>query len=206
MIAIVDYGAGNLGSVRNALAWLGLASRIAGDGAGLEAAGAIIFPGVGAAGPAMAELRRRGLDVAIRDALERGAAYLGICLGLQLLFEASAEDHSRCLGIVPGRVERMEGPGKIPHVGWNTIERVRLHPVLEGLEGRAAYFSHSYAVRPRERGVVAGTTTHGARFVSVIAQGRLVGVQFHPERSGPVGLGVLERFARFAAARAARCC
>ena len=203
MIALIDYGAGNLRSVENALARLDASTTIASSPEDLAPARAIIFPGVGAAAPAMAGLRDRGLDQALIAAIRNGIPFLGICLGMQLLFEWSAEDGAACLGIFPGTVELMKTREKLPHVGWNTLEHVRPHPVLEGMEGEAFYFVHSYVVMPRHAAVAAGETTHGVPFVSAIARQGLVGVQFHPERSGSAGLRLLENFLRFADAEAA---
>jgi glutamine amidotransferase len=203
VIALIDYGAGNLGSVQNALARLGTTCAIAASQEDLEAASAIIFPGVGAAAPAMAGLRDRGLDQAVITAIRNGVPFLGICLGMQLLFEWSAEDGAACLGVLPGTVERLKTTEKLPHVGWNTLDHVRTHPVLEEMEGEAFYFVHSYVVVPRYPAVAAAETTYGVPFVSAIARQGLVGVQFHPERSGTGGLRLLENFLRFAKVEAA---
>ena len=203
MIALIDYGAGNLRSVENALARLNASATIASSPDDLANARAIIFPGVGAAAPAMASLRERGLDTGVIVAIRNGVPFLGICLGMQLLFEWSAEDGAACLGVLSGTVERLKTKEKLPHVGWNTLDQVRPHPVLEGTEGEAFYFVHSYVVVPRYPAVTAGQTTHGVPFVSAIARQRLVGVQFHPERSGQAGLRLLENFLRFANAQAA---
>ncbi|MGH7777575.1 MAG: imidazole glycerol phosphate synthase subunit HisH [Candidatus Dormibacterales bacterium] len=198
MIAIVDYEAGNIRSLENAFAWLGVPARLVSEPGELEVARAVVVPGVGAAGRAMGALRRRGLDGAVRAAIDRGVPYLGICLGMQLLFERSAEDGVLCLGVLQGLVRPLEGPVKVPHTGWNTVDLLGSHPVLDGLHGQAAYFVHSYVAEPLETAIVAGTTTHGRPFASAVAKDGVVGVQFHPERSGGVGLALLERFARFA--------
>jgi imidazole glycerol-phosphate synthase subunit HisH len=203
MIALIDYGAGNLGSVENALARLNATATIAATPDELARGQAVIFPGVGAAAPAMAALRERGLDQAVIAAIRKGVPFLGICLGMQLLFERSAEDGAACLAVLPGTVERLQTAEKLPHVGWNTLDHVRPHPVLEGMEGEAFYFVHSYIVVPRDAEVAAGETTHGVPFVSAIARQGLVGVQFHPERSGSAGLRLLENFVRFAKVEAA---
>ncbi|MDQ6713298.1 MAG: imidazole glycerol phosphate synthase subunit HisH [Candidatus Dormibacteraeota bacterium] len=203
MIALIDYGAGNLRSVENALARLHATCAIVSTPDQLVQARAIIFPGVGAAAPAMAGLRDRGLDTAVIAAIRNGVPFLGICLGMQLLFDWSAEDGAACLRVLPGTVERLRTREKLPHVGWNTLERVRPHPVLEGMDGEAFYFVHSYVVVPRYPAVAASETTHGAPFVSAIARQGLVGVQFHPERSGSAGLRLLENFLRFADKEAA---
>lgn len=203
MIALIDYGAGNLRSVQNALGRLDATCTIASSPDDVARAQAIIFPGVGAAAPAMAALRDRGLDQAVIAAIRDGVPFLGICLGMQLLFEWSAEDGAACLGVMPGTVERLATPEKLPHVGWNTLDRVRPHRVLKGTEGEAFYFVHSYVVVPRDPGVTAGETTYGVSFVSAVTGESLVGVQFHPERSGTAGLRLLENFLRFADAEAA---
>ena len=203
MIALIDYGAGNLRSVQNALARLNATCTIASTPEDLADARAIIFPGVGAAAPAMAGLRERALDQAVVAAISNGLPFLGICLGMQLLFEWSAEDGAACLGVLPGTVERLKTQEKLPHVGWNTLERVRPHLVLEGMEGEAFYFVHSYVAVPRHPAVAAGETTYGVPFVSAIARQGLVGVQFHPERSGSAGLRLLSNFLRFAKVEAA---
>ena len=194
MIALVDFGAGNLRSIENALARLGVEPTIAATPEMITEADAVILPGVGAAGPAMAALRDRGLDGAIVRTIHEGRPFLGICLGLQLLFARSAEDGTNCLGVLPGTVERLKTSEKLPHVGWNTIEVVRTHRLLTGVDGEAMYFVHSYVVVPDDGAIIAARTTHGTPFGSAIAIGSLVGVQFHPERSGSAGLRLLENF------------
>lgn len=203
MIAIIDFGAGNLRSVESALQRIGSRAEIASTPETVRNADAVILPGVGAAAPAMAGLRQRKLDVGVVDAIERGVPFLGICLGLQLLFERSAEDGATCLGIFPGAVERLDTREKLPHVGWNSIDVVRGHPVVAGLDGEAMYFVHSYVVVPASPELILAETTHGAPFVSAIAAERVVGVQFHPERSGQAGLTLLANFVRFARLEAA---
>ena len=201
MIALIDYGAGNLRSVQNALIRLGVAGEMASGPDDIAGAQAVIFPGVGAAGPAMDALREQRLDQAILGAIGRGVPFLGICLGLQLLFERSAEDGATCLGAFPGSVERLDTTEKLPHVGWNTLEPVRPHPVFAGMDGEAFYFVHSFVAVPRDPALVVGTTTHGVPFTSAVAVGSLVGVQFHLERSGAAGLRLLQNFLEFAMVR-----
>ena len=198
MIAIVDFGGGNLRSVESALQRIGSRAEIGSTPAAMRNADAVVLPGVGAAAPAMAGLRERKLGVAIVDAIRRGVPFLGICLGLQLLFERSAEDGATCLSIFRGSVERLHTREKLPHVGWNSIDLVGAHPVVSGLDGEPMYFVHSYVVVPANRDLALARTTHGVPFVSAIAAGRVVGVQFHPERSGPAGLTLLKNFVRFA--------
>ena len=194
MIALIDHGAGNLKSVQNALARLNEDCRVVSSPEDLKDVHAIVFPGVGSAGPAMAALRERRLDRAIVAAIGHDVPYLGICLGLQLLFESSAEDGASCLGVLKGRVERLRTGEKLPHVGWNTIELIRPHPLLAGMDGAAMYFTHSFVGVPADPSVVAAQTVHGTAFASVLTAGRAIAVQFHPERSGTTGLELLERF------------
>jgi imidazole glycerol-phosphate synthase subunit HisH len=197
MIGIVDYGAGNLRSVENALDRLGAPSRVVSTPEDLSGTRALIFPGVGAARPSMASLRARGLDRAILAAIGRGTPYLGICLGLQLLFERSAEDATDCLGLLNGDVVRLKTREKLPHVGWNTVNTTGAHPVLQGLDRQAFYFVHAYVAVPRDPVLVAAQTVHGVPFVSAVARDRVIGVQFHPERSGEAGLTLLRSFVRW---------
>jgi glutamine amidotransferase len=199
-IAVVDHGAGNLVSVMRALEHVGAKVRLARRPKDLAGAAAVVLPGVGASAPAMARLRRSGMDVGIRAAVEDGATYLGICLGMQLLFEHSDEDGAEMLGLLRGPVRRLRDAPRLPHTGWNTIEPVRPHPLLDGLRpGAAAYFVHSYAPEPDRESDVVATSVHGRPFPCVVAEGRLLGVQFHPERSGDDGLRVLANFAAIAA-------
>lgn len=198
MIAVIDYGAGNLGSVANALGRLDTPFAIVDSAEALAEARGIIFPGVGAAAPAMAALTQRGLDVPIWRAIARGVPFLGICLGLQLVFESSAEDGATCLGVLSGTVTRLGTSQKLPHVGWNAVHTVRPHPVLDGLDDEPMYFVHSYVVAPRDPTVVVAETDYGIPFPAVVARDRLVGVQFHPERSGTAGLRLLQNFVRYA--------
>ena len=201
LIAVVDHGAGNLVSVTRALERVGARARLARRPADLDGASGIVVPGVGASAPAMLRLRRTGLDTAIREAVRQGATYLGICLGMQLLFERSEEDGAVMLGLLRGTVRRLRDAPRLPHTGWNTIEPLRPHRLLDGLApGGAAYFVHSYAPDPSLPGDVVATSEHGRPFASVVAAGRLLGVQFHPERSGHDGLRILANFAALAAA------
>jgi glutamine amidotransferase len=202
--AIVDYGAGNLVSIRNALTLVGAETVIARDPSGLVDVDAIVVPGVGASGPAMERLRRRGLVEPIWAAVAAGTWYVGICLGMQLLFERSDEDGARMLGLLRGRVRRLADAPRLPHIGWNQLDIVRRHPVVDGIRsGAPAYFVHSYAPVPEDPEIVLTTTEHGGRFVSTIAHDRMVGFQFHPERSGADGLQLLRDTVGLIAADAA---
>ena len=202
-VAVVDFGAGNLVSIEQALAATGAAPRRVRAPAEIEGAGLLLIPGVGAAGPAMHRLRRAGLDRAILDWFDAGRPLLGICLGMQLLFEGSDEDGARTLGVIPGRVRRLVGAPTLPHIGWNQVNRRREHPVFEGIgPGADLYFVHSYAGAPGgdEAGAwVLAETEHGSTFVSAVAREHVVGLQFHPELSGQIGLRILGNVLRWAA-------
>lgn len=199
MIAIIDYRAGNLRSVERALKHLGLDCIITSETAVILGADRVIFPGVGAAGTAMETIRAMDLDRTIREVIGRGTPFLGICLGTQIIFDASEEDDASCLGIVPGTVRRFPAmSGKIPHMGWNTLRRVRSHPLLGGVdEGAWFYFVHSYYPDPSEHADVATRTTYGMDFVSAVSRENVFATQFHPEKSGEPGLKILENFSRW---------
>jgi glutamine amidotransferase len=191
-LVIVDYGAGNLVSIRNALELLGAAPTIASTPEGVAAASVIVVPGVGASGPAMDRMQRQGLDGPIRDAVDGGAWYVGICLGLQLLFERSDEDDARMLGLLAGDVVAIPDAPRLPHIGWNQLEVRRPHALLDGVaDGAPAYFVHSYVARPADPSIVITETEHGSRFPSIIVSDRIIGYQPHPERSGSDGLRLL---------------
>jgi imidazole glycerol phosphate synthase glutamine amidotransferase subunit len=205
-IAVVDYGAGNLVSIEQALSAAGAEVVLARRADSFADADALVVPGVGAAGPAMARLRRRGLDAPIRAWIAAGRPFLGICLGLQLLFEGSDEDGAVTLGVLPGRTVRLPDAPRLPHIGWNQVERRRAHPLFAGIDEAADfYFVHSYAAAPGPAAdeVILAETAHGGRFVSAIARGSLAGVQFHPERSGRDGLRLLANFVGLARAAGA---
>ncbi len=194
-VAVVDYGAGNLVSIARALETVGAVVTLARGAGPLDDAEALVVPGVGAAGPAMTRLRRRGLVEPIRAWVAAGRPYLGICLGLQLLFEGSDEDGSTTLGLLAGRTVALADAPTLPHIGWNQVVRTRPDPVLGALpDGADLYFVHSYAAAPADRALVAAETTHGGTFTSAVTDGALVGVQFHPERSGRDGLRLLAAF------------
>jgi len=199
-ITIVDYHAGNLTSVRLAVERLGYGVRVTSTPEQVRAATRLIFPGVGAAGAAMATLKTLGIDAALAEYTRSGGPLLGICLGAQIILDYSAEDHTDCLGLVRGRVQLLQAPEgvKIPHMGWNEVVQVRKHPIWEGVEDRSQfYFVHSYAPVPNDPAAPLGLTDYYGRFVSVLGQENIVACQFHPERSGRVGLRVLENFLRW---------
>jgi imidazole glycerol phosphate synthase glutamine amidotransferase subunit len=200
-LAVVDYGAGNLVSIHQALTTVGADVEVVADPSGLGAADAIVVPGVGAAAPAMVRLERQRLTDPLAAWLAADRPFLGICLGLQLLFEGSDEDEAVTLGALPGRTVRLDGAPTLPHIGWNQVERTQPHAIFNGIEdGADFYFVHSYAGAPPAADTTDGDplvlarTTHGRAFVSAVARGSMVGVQFHPERSGPDGLRLLANF------------
>jgi imidazole glycerol-phosphate synthase subunit HisH len=201
MIAIVDYNAGNLRSVKRACDAAGIASTITRDPAEVSRAERVIFPGVGAAPSAMESLRPSGLDQALRDAFAAGKPILGICLGCQIVLERSEEGDVETLGIFPGTTKlfRLPDPAlKIPHIGWNEVRVVRPHPLLEGVDnGDAFYFVHSYYPQPLDEADVFARTDYGISFPSAVGRRNLFATQFHPEKSGKFGLRILERFAKW---------
>jgi len=201
LIAIVDYRAGNLTSVLRAVKHLGHEGEITDDPARICAAERVIFPGVGAAGETMANLRRLGLDRVLReDVYESGKPLLGICIGVQVIFDQSDEDGgTSCLGLIPGRVVRFPGNGlKVPQIGWNQVRQRLSHPILEGVpDGAEFYFVNSYHPVPAEEDLVFGGTEYGVEFASVVGRANLVATQFHLEKSGEVGLKMLDNFCRW---------
>ncbi len=200
-IAVVDHGAGNLVSIGQGLAAAGADVTVATEPGGLDGAAGVVLPGVGATGAAMARLREAGLAEPLR---EWEGPLLGICVGLQLLFDGSDEDGGPCLGLVPGRVERLQNSPRLPHIGWNDVELLRPDPLFHGIaSGTLFYFVHSYAPVPDDPAVTLGVTGYGSEFSAAVADGRRRGVQFHPERSGDAGLAVLANFVTMCAARAA---
>ncbi len=199
MIALVDYGAGNLGSVARAFAAVGHPAEITDDPRRISRADRLILPGVGAFAASMEKLNARGLVEPILAHLAAGRPFLGLCLGLQLLLdeseEAAAENaRPRGLGVFPGVVRLLPGPGKVPQIGWNTLRVRPGHPVLGPADGQYVYFVHSYYADPRDRSLVVAETTHGVTFPAVLGRGNILACQFHPEKSGAVGLGLLRRF------------
>lgn len=203
-IAVVDYGAGNLVSIEQALSRVGAAVTVARDPEALRGADGLVVPGVGAALPAMERLARAGLVDPIRRWIQANKPFLGICLGLQLLFEGSDEDDAETLGVLGGRTVRLEDAPTLPHIGWNQVVRTEDHPLFDGIDdGADFYFVHSYVGAPTDDAIVAATTEHGRPFVSAVARGPLLGVQFHPERSGDDGLRLLANFSGLVASSAA---
>jgi imidazole glycerol phosphate synthase glutamine amidotransferase subunit len=204
--AVVDYGAGNLVSIEQALAAAGARVRRATNGRDLGEADLLVVPGVGAAAPAMDRLRAAGLVEPILAWIDADRPFLGICLGLQLLYESSDEDRAATLGVLSGRARRIEGAPTLPHIGWNQVERTRPHPAFDGIsDGSDFYFVHTYVGVPtgKSRDDVLALTTHGSTFASAVARGRVLGVQFHPERSGSDGLRLIANVVRLASEAAA---
>lgn len=199
MIVIIDYQMGNLRSVQKAVERAGQEAKITGDPRVVERAEKVILPGVGAFGDAMAELKRRELVEPIRASVAAGKPFLGVCLGLQLLFDASYEggEHEG-LGVIPGEVRRFDIPPeyKVPHMGWNQVHYRRQPPIFAGVPDESYfYFVHSYYVVPRDPQIVAGEASYPDPFCAVIWRDNVTATQFHPEKSQQVGLAVLKNFA-----------
>ena len=194
-IAIVDYGAGNLMSVHNTLDFLGYENKVASTGEVIENAAGVILPGVGAFPDAMAALTGSGLTDAVLKAAET-KPFLGICLGMQMLFEESDEVRPcRGLGLLPGRIERIETSLKLPQIGWNALDILRPNAMTEGLEnGSYVYFVHSFMAKPSDENDLAAVTDYGTRVPAMVARGNLFGCQFHPEKSAASGLKIFSNF------------
>lgn len=200
MIAVIDYGMGNLRSVQKALEKVGATARITDDPTEVRAAAKIVLPGVGAMAPAMTKLQELGMTEAVRAAVEAGIPLLGICLGYQLLFDRSDEGgNSDGLGIIKGHVKRFTS-GKVPHMGWNQLTfRQPDCPLFKDIpEGSEVYFCHSYFVDPVDPQDVAAATNYGIDFASAVSRGHVYGLQFHPEKSQTVGLNILKNFVEVA--------
>jgi len=198
MVAVIDYGAGNLRSVMSALRSVGYDARVAESAADIAHARAMILPGVGAAAGTMENLRSRGLADVIVEWIRADRPFMGICMGLQVLLTESEEGGGQdCLGVVPGRVRRLSQGLKVPHMGWNQVHYTRDIALFDGIpEGSNFYFVHSFVAEPTDRSIIAAETEYGVRFCSVVASGNLVATQFHPEKSGPLGLRVYANFLR----------
>src|SRR5947209_11515231 len=199
MIAIIDYGAANIRSIHKALENVGAAVQVTDDPAVVARAQAVVLPGVGSGGAAMARMRQRGLDDAIRQAIQQGKPFLGICLGMQLLADHHAEGEVDGLSLFSGEVRRIPHGPKIPHMGWNQVKPQHSElAIFEDIPRDAYfYFAHSYYVEPQDSQGVAAVTDYGSPFCSVIVTERVWGTQFHPEKSGSVGLRLLKNFVKW---------
>ncbi len=200
MIAIIDYGAGNLGSVANAIIKLGYKPHITDKPDDVLSSKAVILPGVGAAGDAIESLGAIGMTDAIRQLIDENRPLFAVCVGLQLLFSSTDEGGwHKCLDIIPGTVKRLPQGLKVPHMGWNQVKQTIKHQVFKGIpDGANFYFVHSYYVDPQDKSVIAGTTDYGIPFGSVIIKDNLVATQFHPEKSGNWGLRMYANFLKMA--------
>jgi len=196
-VAIIDYGVGNLRSVEKAFAAMGCEAVVSGDESVLRAAQKLVLPGVGAFAACMKALKERGFEQLVKERAGDGTPLLGVCVGMQLLFDESEEfGATPGLGLLRGSVRRFRNDLVVPHVGWNRIQQRRPHALFEGIEdGAFCYFVHSYYCQPADERVVVGKTEYGISYSSVIAQANICGVQFHPEKSQHVGLRMLRNFA-----------
>ena len=196
-VAIIDYGVGNLRSVEKAFVATGCDAIVSGDEEILRAAQRLVLPGVGAFGACMRALKERGFDRLVHEKVSEGTPLLGVCVGMQMLFEESDEFGSTPgLGLLKGSVSRFGNELVVPQVGWNRIHQHREHVLFDGVaDGAFCYFVHSFYCRPRDEEVIAGETEYGQRYASVVARENICGVQFHPEKSQDVGLRMLRNFA-----------
>jgi len=197
-IAIIDYGVGNLRSVEKAFAANGVSASVTNRSDEIAKAEKLVLPGVGAFASCMRELQDRGFDRLVMERVSAGVPLLGVCVGMQMLFEESEEfGTTRGLGILPGRVRRFREGLLVPQVGWNSIRRCRQHPLFNGIANDAFfYFVHSYYCEPGDPEMVLGVTEYGTTYASVVAKDNVTGVQFHPEKSQAVGLRMLANFAK----------
>ena len=202
MIAIIDYGAGNLRSVANAIAKLGYQPKVTGNPGDVLSAAAVILPGVGAAADTMHNLDRSGMSQAVRQLVTDGRPLFAVCVGMQVLFTETEEGgRHMCLGIIPGIVRRLPPGLKIPHMGWNQVNRKENHLLFDSIpDGANFYFVHSYYAAPEDLSVTAGTTEYGVSFCSVVIRDNVVATQFHPEKSGEHGLRMYDNFLKMALA------
>lgn len=199
MIAIIDYGAGNLTSVERAVKYLGYDGKITADSETILTADKVIFPGVGAARATMDNLNAGGLSEKLKQVYNAGKPMLGICIGIQVLFDRSEEEDTACLGILPGIVKKFEASpsSKVPQIGWNEVNQTQSHPIFQDVPNPAHfYFVNSYYPIPQVASHIVGTTTYGVEFCSVAAHENLIATQFHLEKSGRIGLTMLDNFLR----------
>lgn len=200
MIVVIDYGLGNLASVSNALDRLGIANRVSGDQDEIRKAGSLILPGVGAAGKGMKNLEKRGLDIIITDEINKGKPILGICLGMQLLFENSEEGNIKCLGILKGKVVKFRKERKVPQIGWNEVgvknneSGIRNNLFNYIPDSSYFYFVNSYYCLPEDKTIIIGESEYGEKYPSLIIKDNIIATQFHPEKSGCVGMKFLSNW------------
>ncbi|MEL7561721.1 imidazole glycerol phosphate synthase subunit HisH [Dehalogenimonas sp. 4OHTPN] len=196
MIAIIDYGAGNLRSVANAVALLGYDGRVTSSPRDVMSAEGVILPGVGAAADTVVSLKSHGLDQAIKEIIIKGTPFLAVCVGLQVLFEETEEGGGcQCLGLLPGKVKKLPSRVKVPHIGWNNVRQAKPHYLFDGItDGAFFYFVHSYYAEPVSDTNVIGATDYGLTFASAVAFGNTMATQFHPEKSGAAGLKMYDNF------------
>jgi glutamine amidotransferase len=200
-IAIIDYGMGNLHSVSKAVERLGYEAAVTADPAAILGADGVILPGVGAFGDAMELIRGTGLDQTAADVAASGKPLLGICLGMQLLFTDSEEHgYHKGLNLLPGTVERFKGTFKVPHMGWNRLKPLQDSPIFDGIDGGHAYFVHSYKVKPEVRTDLLAIADYYGEVSAIVGRGNVFGMQFHPEKSGDVGMKLLGNFLALASA------
>jgi len=199
-IAVIDYGAGNIGSVVNALVKLGYRPTVTDSVSVILKADAVFLPGVGAAADTMKSLSAAGMDAAVRKLVECKKPLFAVCVGLQVLLTATEEGgNHKCLGIIPGKVRKLPTGLKIPHMGWNQVKQVYTHPIFTGIpDNTNFYFVHSYYAQPQDRSVVAGITEYGIEFCSMIIKDNLFATQYHPEKSGEPGLTMYSNFLKYA--------
>jgi len=201
MITIIDYNAGNIRSVLRACAEVGAEAMTTSDPVTVAKAEKIIFPGVGAAPSAMEYLIKMGLDTALKNAFKEGIPILGICIGAQIVLDSSEEGNQKCLGLVPGKTVRFRIKNKllkIPHMGWNEVKVIKPHPLLDGIKaGDEFYFVHSFYPQPAEKKNIYAVSNHGGDFCAALGSRNLFATQFHPEKSGRLGLQLLERFEKW---------
>ena len=200
VIAIIDYGAGNLRSVANAVANLGYQAKVTQRPIDVLGSAAVILPGVGAAADTMHDLERSGMAEVIHRLIAEGQPLFAVCVGMQVLFSGTEEGGwHECLGMVPGVVRRLPSGLKIPHMGWNQVKQRGAHPIFDAIpDGANFYFVHSYYPDPEDKSVVAGTTDYGVSMCSVLIRGNLIATQFHPEKSGEHGLRMYYNFLKMA--------
>ena len=194
-LVVIDYDSGNLRSVTRAIESQGVVPLVTGNPKHFAGAAALILPGVGSGPAAMAALENRRLVPPIKEFIDSGKPFLGICLGLQLLMERTEEGDSHCLGVVKGQTKLLPSGQKIPHMGWNSVRFKIQHPLLNGIpQDSYFYFVHSYYANPENPNAIAGTTEYGIPFCSIYSEGNLVATQFHPEKSGSLGLRLYKNF------------